>query len=77
MTTRTTVKLLHEGRYAVEIPIDLIEDDHEWAPFVSAADVRKLDEVRLALRSGDLAAAAKLGKVFELRPVAPASVAAE
>jgi hypothetical protein len=57
--------------------VTLIEDDHEWAPFVSAADVRKLDEVRLALRSGDLAAAAKLGKVFELRPVAQASEAAE
>jgi hypothetical protein len=34
------------------------------------ADAKKLDEVRLALRNGDLAAAAKLAKIYELKPVA-------
>jgi len=37
---------------------------------VSAEDVRKLDEVRLALRRGDLVAAARLARVYELKPVA-------
>jgi len=77
MTTRTTVKLLHEGRYAAEIPIELIDDEGGWAPYVSPQDARKLDEARLALRAGDLAKAAKLGKVFELRPITPSSEAAE
>jgi hypothetical protein len=31
---------------------------------------RKLDTVRLALRRGDIAEAAKHGQVFELKPVA-------
>jgi len=32
--------------------------------------VQKLDTVRLALRRGDIAEAAKYGCMFELRPVA-------
>jgi hypothetical protein len=31
-----------------------------------------LDAVRLALRSGDIAAASKLARVYELKPVAAA-----
>lgn len=37
---------------------------------MSLDDARKLDAVRIALRAGDLAAASKLGRVFELTPVA-------
>jgi hypothetical protein len=36
---------------------------------MSADDARKLDTVRLALRRGDIAEAAKYGRVFELTPV--------
>jgi hypothetical protein len=25
--TRTTVKLIHEGRYAAQVPVELIEDE--------------------------------------------------
>jgi hypothetical protein len=41
------------------------------APYVTADDVRKLDNVRLALRLGDLKAAIALGgRVYELKRVA-------
>jgi hypothetical protein len=69
-TERKTIKLVREGAHIAEVEVTLIETEHEWAPFVGAADVRKLDDVRLALRRGDLAAAAKLGKVYALTPVA-------
>jgi len=52
------------------VEIELLEEDHEWAPYLSMADAKKLDEVRLALREGDLKAAARLGRVYELKPVA-------
>jgi hypothetical protein len=79
MTPRRIYKLIHEGRYAVEIALDLIDEDEDggWAPYVSPQDARKLDEARLALRAEDLAAAAKLGKVFELLPVVLPKQAAE
>ena len=68
--TRKSIKLIHEGKYAAEVPIELIEDDTAWSPYLSPEEVRKLDTVRRALRRGDLAEAAKYGRVFELKPVA-------
>ena len=67
--TRKRTKLIHEGKYAAEVPIELIEDDTAWSPYLSPDDVRKLDAVRL-LRRGDIVEAAKYGRVFELTPVA-------
>ena len=68
MTCRT-IKLIHQGRYAAEIPVELIEDDTGWSPYLSVEDATKLDAVRKALRDGDVAAAAKYGRVFALVPV--------
>jgi len=68
--TRKTVKLIHQGRYAAEVPIELIEDDTGWSPYLSIEDTTKVDTVRKALRQGDIVAAAKHGRVFELVPVA-------
>jgi len=70
LMTRKTIKLIHQGRYAAEIPIELIEDDTGWSPYLSVEDATKLDAVRTALREGDVAAAAKFGRVFELVPLA-------
>ncbi len=71
MKARKTTKLVHEGRYAAEVDVELLEEDHEWAPYLSMDDAKKLDEVRLALRRGDLKAAMALGsRVYELKPVA-------
>ena len=68
--TPKTVKLIHEGRCAAEIPVDLIEDDTGWSPYLSLQDAKKLDAVRLSLRKGDIIEAAKHGRVFELTPIA-------
>ena len=70
LMTRKTIKLIHQGRYAAEIPIELIKDGTGWSPYLSVEDAAKLDAVRSALREGDVAAAAKYGRVFELVPVA-------
>ena len=68
--TRKSIKLIHEGKYAAEVPVELIEDDTAWSPYLSPADVKKLDAVRLALRAGNIAEASKYGRVFALTPVA-------
>jgi hypothetical protein len=70
MMTRKSIKLIHEGKYAAEVPVELIEDDTAWSPYLSPEDVQKLDAVRLSLRAGDVAAASKHGRVFELTPLA-------
>ncbi|MEZ5820275.1 MAG: hypothetical protein AB7I42_16380 [Bradyrhizobium sp.] len=66
---RKTVKLIHEGRYAAEIPVELIEDETAWSPYLSVEDAQKLDAVRRALRGGDVTEAVKYGRIFELTPV--------
>ena len=68
-TTRKSKELIHEGKYAAEVVIDLLYTDESWSPTMSADDARKLETVMLALRRGDIAEAAKYGRVFELTPV--------
>jgi hypothetical protein len=70
---RLTHELVRERAYVGEVEVTLLdtESDHPWAPYLSLDDAIKLDEVRLALRRKDLAAAARLGRVYELVPVAP------
>jgi len=68
--TETTIKHIHEGKYAADVEVELHYADSSWSPTIGASDIRKLDRVRLALRCGDLAAASREAKVFELKPVA-------
>lgn len=66
---RASVEFVREGKYAAEVPIELIEEEGGWSPYLCLDDARKIEKVRLALRQGDLTTAAKLGSVFELLPV--------
>lgn len=59
---------MREGTYVAEVEVILIETDHKWSPYLSLDDAVKLDEVRLALRRKDIAAASRLGRVYELKP---------
>jgi len=70
MTTRRHTKLVHEGKYVAEVDVDLIEMDTAWAPYLSLEEAYKLDDVRDALRRGDIKAASRLARVFTLTPVA-------
>jgi hypothetical protein len=70
MIKRPRIKYVHEGKYVAGVDVELLEDETEWSPYLSVGDVYKLDDVRDALRHGDIAAAAKLARVFALQPVA-------
>jgi len=73
MSHRSGMKLVREGAYAADVPVDFIEDETGWSPYLSPADAYKLDDVRKALREGDLEAAARLARVFRLEPVGSAA----
>ena len=71
MRIKTTIKHIHEGRYAAEVEVTLHYDDEiDWSPTIGPDDVEKLDRVTRALKNGDIKAAAKEAKVFELLPLA-------
>ncbi len=62
-------KLIHVGRYAAEVEVELIATDTGWSPYLSLEDAQKLDEVRKAFQDGDLKRASRLAQVFQLMPV--------
>jgi len=69
MSTRKRTKYVHEGKYVAEVNVELIEDKTEWSPYLTVEDACRLDDVRNALRRGDVPTASKLARVFRLEPV--------
>ena len=69
MTTRKRTKIVREGKYVAEVDVELLEDETCWSPYLSLDDAYKLDDVREALRRGDITAASRSSRVFSLTPV--------
>lgn len=69
MNAKHYAKLVHEGEYVAEVDVELIYTDEGWSPYLSLEDAYKLDEVREALRQGDVKSASRLAKVYTLTPV--------
>ena len=69
MRTRHRTKLVHEGEYVAEVEVELVEADQGWSPYLALDDAYKLDDVREALRRGDVRAASRLARVYTLTPV--------
>ena len=53
-----------------EVDGELIETDTGGLSYLSLEDAYKVDDVREALRRGDISLASKLARVFTLTPVA-------
>ena len=69
MKKRHANKLIREGPYVVEVDIELMDAIEGWSPYLSLDDALKLDDVRSALRRGDLEAASHLGRLYTFTPV--------
>ena len=69
MSKRKRTRLVHEGNYVAEVEVELLQEPDGWAPYLSLEDAYRLDDVREALRRGDVKAAAKNSRVFSLTPV--------
>ena len=70
MKKRKHTKLVHEGKYVAEVDIELIDTPEGWSPYLTLEDAYKLDDVREALRKGDLDIASRLARIYKLTPVA-------
>jgi hypothetical protein len=70
VTKRPHTKFVREGQYGAEVDVELIDEGVRWAPYLSLEEAQKLDDVREALRRGDLKRAAQLARVFKLTPIA-------
>ena len=63
-------KFIHEGKFVAEVDVEVMVDDTEWAPYLSLEEAYKLDDIRDALKRGDVKEASKQARVYELHPVA-------
>lgn len=70
MSTKHCTKMVHEGEFVAEVDVELIYADEGWSPYLSLEDAYKLDDVREALRQGDVKSAARLARVYTLTRVA-------
>ena len=70
MSRRSTKRLVREGEFVAEVDVELVEAEGAWTPYLSLEDAYKLDDVRDALRAGDIERAAQLAeRVYRLTPV--------
>ena len=63
-------RYVHAGRFAAAVEIEDIPDDGAWGPYISFDDAMKLERVQKALAAGDLKAAGREARVYEMTPVA-------
>jgi hypothetical protein len=63
-------KHAHQGAYLARVDVMLLVTDDAWSPYLSLEDAYRLDDVRAALRTGEIKAAAQMARVFKLVPVA-------
>ena len=69
MSTRPTTRLVRGGDFVAEVAVTLIEAADGWTPYLSVEDAHKLDDVREALRAGDVKRASRLSdRVYRLTP---------
>jgi hypothetical protein len=70
MSIKAIQKLVREGDLVAEVNVTLIETEGGWTPYLSLDDACRLDDVREALRAGDVQRASRLAsRVYRLTPV--------
>jgi len=70
MTGKLSKRLVREGDLVAEVDVQLVEAQGGWAPYLSLEDASKLDDVREALRAGDVKRASQLAsRLYRLMPV--------
>lgn len=70
MNRGLTARLVREGEFVADVDIELVEGEGAWTPYLSLEDAYKLDDVRDALRAGDIDRASRLARrVYRLMPV--------
>ena len=70
MNVRPILRFVRGGAFAAEVNVEILEDGGGWAPYLSLDDAYKLDDVRDALRAGDVERASRLAeRVYRLTPI--------
>jgi len=63
MNRKVRTHLVREGEYVAEVEVELVETEGSWTPQITVEDAHKLDEVRDALRAGEISRASESARV--------------
>jgi len=51
---RRATKTIREGRYSVQVEVELIDTGDGWSPYLALEDAYRLDDIRQILRAGKM-----------------------
>ena len=71
MSHRQMTRLVREGDYVAEVSVDLIEAEGGWSPYLTLHDAYRLDDIRDALRRGDMRTASRMAAPIPPLPKTP------
>lgn len=70
LSSKLTKRLVRAGDLVAEVDVHVLEGEAGWPPYLSLDDAYKLDDVRDALRAGDLKRASELAAhIYRLTPL--------
>jgi hypothetical protein len=76
VATSKQMRLVRERDFLAEVEVEMFDEETEldrgWGPYLLPGDVKRLDDVRTALRKKDLQTAIRLARVYQLVPVSAA-----
>ena len=70
MSTFTKIKRIYVGDVMAEIDVVMTEEPSAWGPHIDPSELDRIDELRRALKSGDLKAASKEARLYSVKPLA-------
>jgi hypothetical protein len=70
MGTITRTKRIYVGDVMAELDVVMSDEPDAWGPHAAPSELDRIDEVRRALKSGNLEAASKSARLYSVKPLA-------
>ncbi len=71
-TAKSGTTIVREGEFVAEVTVTLVESEGPWTQSLSVEDASRLDDVRNALRAGDVKRASRLARrIYRVLPARP------
>jgi hypothetical protein len=71
-SAKSGTTIVREGEFVAEVHVTFIESEGPWTQSLSVEDASRLDDVRAALRAGDVKRASRLAsRIYRVMPARP------
>jgi hypothetical protein len=70
MGTSTKTKRIYVGDVMAEIDVVMSDEPDAWGPHIDPSELDRIDQLRRALKAGDLKAASEEARLYSIKPLA-------